>query len=228
MAAPAFASTGGILAGSSSTTAAVPVPTGVVGTTTDPTEVIVVTMYVENSQAVTPSTGFVHAGSSPVTNASATKPIVLSTFWKRATASESGTYPFTVAAGLAWREGWAMRYTGCVTSGNPFDFTTSAQADSGVAGAFTATSGNTSSNDQLLLHIATTYDGRTVTPSSGFTNRSSSGAWLVADKAQAVAGPTGSVTGSWAGGNTSTVIWLGALKSVSAAVDTTKFFVLLG
>lgn len=225
---PYCATIGGILTGSSSTTAAVPVPPGVVGTTTDPGEVIVVVMYVENSQAVTPDTGFVHAGSSPVTNSSATKPIVLSVFWKRATGADSGTYAFTVAAGLAWREGYALRYTGCVTSGNPFDVTTSAQADSGAAGAFTSVSATTTVANDLLVYIATTYDGRTVALPSGFAGKAGSGAWIISDNPQPSAGATGSIAGSWSGSNTSTVVWLGALKPPGGAtVDYTKFYVLL-
>src|SRR6478752_4047495 len=157
MAAPTFGAVGGILTGSSSTTASVPIPTGVVGTGTDPGEIILVIMYVENSQAVTPSSGFAHAGSSPVTNSSATKPIVLSVFWKRASGTESGTYAFSVASGLSWREGYALRYTGCVASGDPWDFTTSAQADSGAAGAFASVSGTTSGADRTLIYAATTY-----------------------------------------------------------------------
>lgn len=228
MAAPTFAAIGGILTGSGSTTAAFPVPAGVVGTTTDPTEIIGVAGYVENSQAWTPSSGFVHAGSSPVTNPSATKPIVLSVFWKRATTAESGTYPFTVASGLSWREGYAFRLTGChPTDPNPFDFTTSQQADSGAAGAFTSVSGTTLGPDRLLLYIATTYDGRATTTAAGFTDESSSGAWLLSDKAQAAAGGTGSIAGSWSGSNTSTVIWLGAVKPPGAAVNTNQFFATL-
>jgi len=216
VAAPAFSAIGGILTGSSSTTASVPVPTGVTGVATTPGELVVVYIYVENSQAVTPSAGFVHAGSSPVTNPSATKPIVLNVFWKRPTAADTGTYAFTVASGLVWREGYAVRYTGCISTGNPFDVTKSNQTDSVAAGSFPAVSGNTLGADRLLLYVATTFDGRTVTTAAGFTNRPSSGAWLISDKAQAARGATGSIAGSWAGSNTSSVVWLGALKPPTA------------
>lgn len=228
MAAPAFASVATGTA-SGSTTATFSVPSGVVGKTTDPTELIVIPIYVEDgTQTVTPpdATWF-EAGSSPVTLSTGTKKHATRFFYHRASGIESGTYgAFIFAAGLSWRAGFATRYTGVVATGNPFDFTTSAVTDSTSSTTLPAVSGTTTGADRLLLLTNTTFDTATITPPAGFTSRNVNTIDL-SDKAQASAGATGSIAATRGAGTTSSTVWLGALKPVgsdSTPPNTSQFF----
>src|SRR5690242_12385974 len=186
---PSVASIGAHLGGNNSTTANVPVPSGVTGASG---EVVLVAMYVETTQAVTPSAGFIEAAHSPVI-ATGSEVHYLHIYWIRATGAESGTYPFTVATGVFWRDAFAVRLTGCVSTGDPFDITASA-ANSTAHTASPAVSGTTNAVDELLLWIAGNYAGTTVTTSpTGFTKDFDvSGSGLTLDhKAQSSQGATG-------------------------------------
>lgn len=224
MAAPSFASIAPKLSGSSSGTAAVPIPTGVVAGS-----FVMVYMFEDPNNAVTPSSGFAEAPGSPVTNSSLSKPHRLHIFWKRAAGTEldTDTYPFTVnTTGLDWRQAWAVRYTGVITSGNPFDFTTTNTADSGPS-PMPSVSGTTLGADRLLINASSTYDGRIITSPSGFTQRTTADVVEVSDKVQTTGGATGSINGTFAGSNTSSTVWLAALKPVGAVTNTAQFFTVL-
>ena len=218
MAAPTF-QVATSLGGAGTSTADFDVPTGVVAGS-----FVMIYLFEDPNNAVTPSSGFTEATGSPVTNSSATKPHRLHVYWKRATTTESGVYSFTVnATGLDWRQGWAVRYDGVIATGNPFDFTTTNLTDT-AASPLPAVSGTTLGSDRLVVYAGSTYDGRTITEPSGFTARGTNTV-AISDKTQTSAGSTGSVAATYAGGNTSSTVWMAALKGVGAgSVDTTKFF----
>lgn len=215
MAAPAYAAHGG-LAGAGSTAADITIPTGVVLNS-----LILVPLYVEVAQAVTAPSGFAaETGYNAPVIVGGSKPFYQHVFWKRQTSATgagetTGTYGFTVAAGVAWRAGYAIRYTGVVESGNPFDFTDSEAQPTDGPGPFPAVSGTTTGADRLLVLFNATWNGRTVTPPAGFTHRAINTVEFC-DMAQAAAGPTGSISATFTGGNSSQAAWLGALKPVGA------------
>lgn len=214
---PAFGSAGASSGGGSGTACTIPVPTGVaVG------HIIMVFLYVETTQAVTADTGFVEASNSPVvvTGAHAHD---LHVFWKRATAADTGNYSFTIAAGLAWRMGVAVRFTGCVEAGVPFDVVTGAIKTTTTDGTTPAVSLSTTSTDRELVWAGSFYNGdATCTPPSGMTERvdiSGGVALDVATKDQVQPAGSGSLSGTFSGSG-GTGAWLGALLPVSQS----KFF----
>ncbi|MGD9749793.1 MAG: hypothetical protein AB7W59_02240, partial [Acidimicrobiia bacterium] len=110
---PAFGAAGTYLsAGSFGTSAAVPVPSGVAAG-----HVILVDLYVETSNAVTPPSGFTE-----IPTAASTMPSgqVHRQLWKRATGADAGTYTFTWI-GSTHYDAVAVRYTGVVATGTPND-----------------------------------------------------------------------------------------------------------
>lgn len=204
---PVFGAVGTGLTGAGSTTANVPVPSGVASG-----HIIVVAFYVETTQTVTAPSGFTQCANSPavVTGASAHD---LRVFWKRATGADSGTYAFTIAAGVAWRVAIAMRVTGCIATGDPWDVTTSAIKTANTTGATPAVSVTTTGANRLLVWIASSFVTNTCTPPSGMTERadySDQAALDIATLAQASAGSSGSLTGTFSS-NTASGAWLGAL-----------------
>lgn len=203
MALPAYASAGTVLGGSNSTTANVAVPSGVAAN-----DVILVFFWVETTQAVTPPAGFTLAPDCPVivtTNAHR-----LHIFWKRATGADTGTYAFTVAAGLVWRDAVAVRYTGCITTGNPIDVTNAATRNTATSGVTPAVIDNTLGPDRLLVFAATNYNAGTWTQPSGFTQRANFNGLTTSTKSLAVAASTGSLTATCST-NGSSAAWIGAL-----------------
>src|SRR6185503_13236354 len=214
MAAPAFGSAGTYYnPGGTGTSAAIPVPASVAAN-----DIIEVHLYIESTATVTPPTGFTEkTPSSPI---SATGPGAHThrIFWKRPTGADSGTYSFTWT-GAAYREGFALRFTGCVTSGDPYDTgagapnSAQASADSTTTPAVSLT---TQGADRLLSWAGTNFTGGNWTPPTSFTERAdgapgdSSGATLT----QATAGATGSITGTCSGSGYRTA-WLGALLPTS-------------
>lgn len=216
MAAPAFGSVGTTLAGAFTSGAVVSVPASVAAN-----DVILVFIYKENANAVTPPSGFTEAPDSPVVNSA---PFNLHVFWKRATAGDTGTYSFTWS-GAPWRSAVAVRYTGAITSGNPLDVTASAVKTTTADGSAPAVSDTTTGIDELLVWAGALFNEGTCSTPSGFTERADIGTGnglglAVDDKAQAVAGGTGSITATFSV-NGQTAVWLGALKPVAAAGGTT-------
>lgn len=210
--APAFGSLGTSSGGGSGTTCNVPVPSGVVADS-----VVLVFMYVETTQAVTPPAGFTEAPDSPVV-VTGSQAHNLRVYWKRATGSDSGNYAFTIAAGLAWRMAVAVRFTGCVTSGNPFDVTAAAIKTTTSDGTTPAVSDMTRGDGRLWVWAGSFWNGNVAcTQPSGFTERAEIQGGVVIDvatKDQAVQGASGSVTGTF-GGNGATGAWMGALLPVN-------------
>lgn len=209
---PAFGAAGASSGGGSGTTCTIPIPTGVVAKS-----VILVFLYVETTQAVTPDTGFLAASNSPVvvTGAHAHD---LHVFWKRSTGAESGNYSFTIAAGLAWRMGVATRFNGCVETGVPFETVTKAIKTSTTDGTTPAVSLSTTSTDRELVWAASYYNGdATSTPPSGMTERvdiAGGVALTVATKDVIQPAASGSLSGTFSGSG-GTGAWLGSLLPVN-------------
>jgi hypothetical protein len=142
---------------------------------------------------ITPPSGFAEVASSP-------QPVPgglsmrLSVYWKRATGADSGTYT-TAFSPNTFAEGAETRWTGCVTSGSPFDATNGA-VDSVGSTSTAAVSVTTTQANTLLVHTAGLWSGGTWTPASGFTGRVTSGGFnllYTGDKGQAAAGSSGTV-----------------------------------
>lgn len=209
MAAPTFGVAGTPLTGGSSTGANVPVPASVVKDS-----LILVPMYVETTQAVTLPSGFAEMPSSPaiVTGASAHD---LHVFYKRATAADSGTYNFTIAAGVAWRFGVATRFDNVIPVGLPFESITTAVKTTNTTGTTPSVTGpSTSGVDRLWVLITTSFVSNTYTPPSGTTERvdiTDQCGISMATKPQAVAGGSGALSSNWAN-NTASAAVLFALK----------------
>lgn len=223
MALPTFGAAGAGSGGGTTTTCNIPVPTGVVTGS-----IVLAFLYVETTQAVTPPTGagtWAEAPDSPVvvTGAHAHD---MHIYWKRATGADSGNYAFVIAAGLAWRMGVALRFAGCVDSGNPFDVTNSAIKTTTTTGATPAVSDTTTGPDRLWVWAASFYaSDATCTQPSTYTERAEVSAGVALDVAtadQAAAGASGSLTGTFSA-NGATGAWLGALLPV-AIPATGQFF----
>lgn len=97
----------------------------------------------------------------------------------------------------------ALRFTGCVASGSPWDVTTSAIKTTTGDGVTPAVSDTTTGADRLWVWIGSFYNGdSSCTPPSGYTERAdaTNGSTIsVATVAQAVAGSSGSVVGTFVG-----------------------------
>lgn len=207
MAAPAF-QTAGTLSGVAATSALVPVPSGVAAN-----DIIVVWLYKENANAVTPPSGFTQKASQAATDHSAYL------FWKRATGADSGTYSFSWT-GSNWREADSLRISGCITTGDPFDTGTGAvvtNVNNTAGTASPAVSLTTTDVDRLLVWGATSFAGGAWTPPGTFTERTDiSSDTTTATKTLAVAGASGSISGTCAGSGRMTA-FLGALIPPAAA-----------
>lgn len=201
MAAPAFGSAGTYLAGASSTTAAFAVPASVAAN-----DVIVVSYYSEDAVGTITAPG----GFTVKTDTIVTGNHRLVIAWKRATGADTGTYSFTTT-NAAWREGGAVRYTGVVQSGDPFDVTSTNQAQTGTTTP--AVSVTTTQADTLLVWAMSNFNGGTAAAPSGYTLRlnTAGGDAAQATLAQPTAGGSGSITAT-APANTKQTAFLGALK----------------
>src|SRR3954468_22065685 len=103
MAVPTFDAAGTFLVGAGSTTGAVPVPAG-----TAAGKIVLIHLYVENTDTISYPSGFLECSSSPVvvTGAKAHNHHVA---WKRLTAADSGTYALSWTTS-AYREAVATMY----------------------------------------------------------------------------------------------------------------------
>ena len=118
-----------------------------------------------------------------------------SAFWKRAGASETNSYVF---GGLSatWNEGRIHRITGRVTTGDPFDVTSSTHTTAGPT-TITATSITTVTDGCTILQGTSSGNGNSGwTVDNGFTLLDSDGSVNSARgyKEQATAGAVGTTT----------------------------------
>lgn len=186
MATPSVASTSTGLTGATRTTSSIPVPSGVVAGS-----LIFAALYIESTTAITPPAGGwteITFGTSPFTTGTVTGQ---RWFWKYATGADSGTYDFTHAS--AWTSGGAVRILDGPTTGTPYEAQVGAQRSSN--GTTTpAVSTTTTGPDRLLLFGATNSQTADFTPPIGATENFDGTELEIANKAQATAGATGSIT----------------------------------
>jgi hypothetical protein len=212
VAAPAFGSIGTHLLGSSST-ASFAVPASVASG-----DIIVIPIFIDvAARSLTAlASGFAHAEGSPIVGASNSLAVV----WKRASGADTGTYDFTLDAST-YRAGSAIRYTGCVSAGNPWDSGAST-AFSDVNGTVTpSVSVTTAGPDRLLAFYASNWSGGAWTPPTAggtWTERMDTGDEVntADDLVQTSAGSSGSVTATCVG-NDKRIAWLGALIGTTTA-----------
>lgn len=177
-------------------------------------DVIVVTAFVDATGSVTAMpTGFANVSGSPVVNNAASGNHKQYVMWKRATGADVGTYDFTLSLGSIYRNVQAIRYTGALATGDPWDTTASAidTTDGTTSPSVTVT---TTVPNTLLIWSSTNWSGGAWTPPTGFTERRDSGdrVCTAADLAQTATGSSGAVSGACAGSGKRTA-WLGALKT---------------
>lgn len=212
MVAPGPGVAGTTLAGASDTTAPIAVPAGVTSG-----QIILVDLYLEASRTVTPPSGFTEIGT-----VAATSTTWHHRFWKRATGSDAGTYSFSWT-GATYRRGAAVRYPGCVATGTPYDTGAGAPVSAARSSAGTVTPGvslTTQGVDRLLVWSGTIFSfGSWTQPTAGgtWTERYDSDEITGAEKSQAVAGATGTVTGTCSASDSQTA-WLLALIPGDVAV----------
>jgi hypothetical protein len=211
----------GTLYGSTTSAPAFAVPASVAAN-----DIIVVAAYIDGTTTVTalPS-GFAHATGSPRTVAAGSgfgeHSILVA--WKRATAGDTGTYTFTLS-GSTFVYGNAVRYTGAITSGDPWDATNAADGGAVNISTAPAVSVTTLGADRLLIYVASDHngDGGTWTPSAGYSQRqggTNATNCEIADIAQAVAGSSGNVSATTTAAGRMGA-WIGALiGTTSAAAD---------
>jgi len=208
---PAYGSTGTHLFGTSSS-ANFAVPASVAAD-----DIIIIPIYVDGSATITAlASGFAHAEGSPASLPAGGGQHSLAVVWKRATGADTGTYDFTLSTSI-YRAGSAIRYTGCVTSGSPWDSPTSTATSTANDTVTPAVSITTAGADRLLIFAATNWAGGAWTPPTGFTERMDTGDQIHTedDKGQASAGSSGSVTATCAGSD-KRIAFLGALIGASA------------
>lgn len=211
MAAPAWASTGAYLEGDGAT-ASFAVPSGVAMAG----DIIVIPIYLDAALTITAyPAGFAEAEGSPVAITGGGSHS-LHMVWKRANVGDLGTYDFTLSA-TGYRAGAALRYTGCVASGTPWDTPTATGKNTINNTVSPAVSITTAGPDRMDVWAATNWTGGRWTPPAGYTERVDQGFGSVtlADAVQATAGSSGTVTGTCAGTDKGTA-WLGALIGTTA------------
>lgn len=190
MAAPAFANAGTYYApGGTGTSHVVPAPSSV-----GSLDIVLVHIYIESNTAVTPPGGFTEIPTAPFTSGPTTGQRA---FWARGPGGS--TYTFSTGSAV-FREASATRWTGCITTGTPYD-----------SGAGAPNSAQRSSNGATTPAVSLTTQGperRLVwsagavsvsnpwTPPSGFTEHVDQAELTIASDDQPTAGATGSITGT--------------------------------
>lgn len=173
------------LAGSSSATAAVPVPTGAaIG------DIAVVGVYKESTAAITPPAGFTQKAN---LTTSATARGSLTVFWKRLTAADAGTYSFTWT-GAAWRAGVAGLWSGRIATGDPFDGTVGTAESVAAVSTLNVSTSPAAANGDAVGLWTDFNSGNSWTPAASYTERVDL-AEITLDSRDAVAsGSTGNVS----------------------------------
>lgn len=188
---PSLASAGAYTTGADRTSLGLSVPSGVASG-----DLLYAFIYAEANVTWTPlPSGFALVSGAQIVGTR----IWLYTFWKRATAADTGTYTFT-ASSTVYCSGGAVRVIDAVASGDPHD--TGAGAPTSAVrnsnGTTTpAVSLTTQGADRLLLWCGIDWNGGTWTVPTGFTAPITYGnEACIASKSQTAAGATGSITGS--------------------------------
>jgi len=213
---PAFGSAGAQLQGTAADFQ-VAVPSGVAAN-----DIVVVTAFIDSTGSITGlPAGFANVAGSPVIQVTAPGNHRMYVAWKRASGADAGTYDFTLS-GSVYRNVQAIRYTGAITSGDPWDDTDAASL--GVDGSPSPdVSVTTTLPNCLVVWAATNWASGNWTQPAGFDMRRNTGDKVcsVADMVQATAGSSGIVTGSCAGSG-KRCAWLGALKGITTGGDVSR------
>jgi hypothetical protein len=212
----------------SRTSVAIPVPTGVADK-----DIVVVSVYKENTAAITPPSGFM-LKASDTTNA--TTQGGLWVYWKRLSAADTGTYSFSWT-GASYAGGHAVAGRGAVQSGDPF-----------VGAAIVRTANN--AGNSIAETVASVLNGlgisfvtswatatRTWTAPSGWTREEQTVNHATGVKGSMPATTTGTIT--WVGnGNDYYQMFLGVLAPpvsgptvsaiISGAKKTTAYYAIIG
>ena len=185
MAAPVL-QTSSTLTGANGTSAVVTLPSGV---TAD--DIIIVSIYKENTNAVTPPAGYAEIGTAPTTTA----PQGQYTFWFRAAGGESGTVTFSWT-GNVFRAAAAHRISGCTTSGNPYEGTLATNSSNSNVTTLNVSLASTSANSLLYWGGTNFAGGNTWTAPTGYGNLTDLDVLGDAFKTNTAGGATGNVTGT--------------------------------
>lgn len=215
MAAPTVGAVGTHLQDSGTATIAVPKPAGVVADS-----IVVCYIYLDATNTISAmAAGFQHAVGSPQAVTGAGNH-VYNVVWKRATGTDgAGTYDFTASA-PTFHEADAVRYDGCITTGDPTEGGNGTQTTGVDSATSPAVSLTTTGPDRLIIWTASNWSGGSWTPPSGYSEQFDAGVGTHtgASVAQAVAGSTGSVTGVCTSTDKRTA-WIGALMPPAGADD---------
>lgn len=95
----------------------------------------------------------------------------LSLFWKRAVGTESGTQTFPTdqpASPTFWMGGVMYRFSGCITTGTPFELNAGTSISTSTTVPIPALSGNTTGIDRLVCNV--TMMKQVITASTGNDN----------------------------------------------------------
>ncbi len=189
----------------SRTSVAIPVPTGVANK-----DIVTVGIYKENNAAITPPSGFT-LKASDVTNVTTQGGLYV--FWKRLTASDTGTYTFSWT-GASYAGGHAIAGRGGIETGDPFQGSTSIVRTANNSGATVATSSDSIADGMAISFVSSWATvTRTWTAPSGWTREEQTINMATGEKTSAPATTTGTIT--WTGnGNDYYQMFLGVLKPV--------------
>lgn len=215
MAPPAFGASGTATGGGTRSTISLAAPASVVANS-----LLVAAFYIDGvtNQNVTLA-GWTNLEGTPLAATGADQKHWLHVLWHRASGSESGPYAFVLDT-AQYCEGQVHRFDGALTSGTPFESPTSTATDPNNNTTTPVVSLTTGGADRLLLHMATDWSGGTWTAPSGFTKRqqiASDGLSTLSDKAQAVAGATGSVQATQTGNGKTTALLAAMLPDAGGA-----------
>lgn len=217
MASPIFGTASSVTGVNAVSTKTVPVPAS-----TAADDVVVIVVYRESLSNTVTVTGFLKPSNGasgfdeiPNTNHS------LYIGYKRLTGADAGNYTVNFSASNSWTEIAALRITGCITTGNPFDVVTSATTASATTSPNVAVT--TTVADTLLVLAACAFVGSSSWTSNGVTERTDTGdALTTGTTALADAGASGNKSATFGGSAGRMTSWLGALKSPSASFDPKK------
>lgn len=196
-------------------------------TGTEPTgsadnDILIAFLFIESDTAITAPSGWSNTfnGTTMLMECNnASGACRMYAYWIR----RSGVPALVWSHASAFRELVIVGYSGAITTGDPWSFGTSAVRDDLTANTYPAVSGTTAVANEMLIWGGGNFQGGTAgTPPTGFTERVDSNGNAsdieVAEKAQAAAGATGSITGaSYTGSNSTTGVLFGGLKPPSAA-----------
>jgi hypothetical protein len=208
---PSFGTAGTYRAGTTAT------PQFAVPSSVANNDIILVVMYIDGTSANISAlpTGFAQHPDFPYTLTGIMNHR-LAVAWKRASGADAGTYDFTLSSSV-YSEGCAFRWTGCKTSGTPFDLPSGGDVSlaQNTTNSTTTPAVNvtTLGANRAFLHVATDWSGGTWTAPSGFTKRGAGGGSnlvYLSDKTQATAANSGA-TSATCTGNDKMTAWIGAL-----------------